>query len=275
MTYAAIETSLDDGRPVELLLVSFLTNKWCYTTSDENIVHDGNTYVPMPIDHGEITNTGDVSKASVDIKVPYDCPVGELFRVQPPSGIVTVTLYSRHVGSTEVKVIWKGRIVNAEWESPWLTMTVENVFSSLRRMGLRRKYSIQCTHTLYSIGDGLCNVDRDAFKSTHVTTSVSGVVVGCTSAAGLPYGHMAGGFITWISTTTGFLEQRMIVDSDSAGNFTLHVPPVGLSVGVPVTVYPGCDHSQAACDLKFANSPNYGGTPYIPSKNPFGGTTLY
>jgi hypothetical protein len=43
-----------------------------------------------------------------------------------------------------------------------------------------------------------------------------------------------------------------------------------------VTLYPGCDHTLGAAGCaKFANTDNFGGTPFIPNKNPFGGTAIY
>ena len=40
-------------------------------------------------------------------------------------------------------------------------------------------------------------------------------------------------------------------------------------VGQDVDVFAGCDHTVDTCDQKFDNVINYGGWPYVPSKNPF------
>lgn len=274
MSFDTIEKSIDSGRPLELLKVSYLTNHYCYTTAESEVAYDGFLYMPLPISHNEVSPTGDITRSSITIRVPKDCEVGELFRVQPPSGVVTVTLFTKHVDDGEVKVIWKGRIINAEWEEPWLVLTSENAFSSLQRLGVRRKYSSQCPHALYGQGDGLCNVNPDTFKQTHNATTVSGVTVSCDTAAGNPSAYFAGGKATWVHNVKGYLEQRMITES-SGGVITLASPPHGLAPGQPVTLYPGCDHSLATCHGKFANALNFGGTPFIPQKNPFGGSTLY
>jgi hypothetical protein len=44
--------------------------------------------------------------------------------------------------------------------------------------------------------------------------------------------------------------------------------------GVPLTLYPGCDHLKATCLAKFDNLPNYGGFPYIPARNPLDGRSI-
>lgn len=275
MTFAAIETSEDEGRPLELLMVSYLTNHWYYTTAEEPVTYDGHVYSPLPIKHGDIEPTGDVAKSQIQINVPQDSPIGELFRVQPPTGVVTVTLFAKHVGDAEVKAIWKGRIVNVEWEQPWLNLTTESVFSSLQRLGLRRKYATQCPHPLYSIGHGLCNVVKADHKVDYAVTTITGATVNCAAAAGAAVDHFAGGFVTWIHAASGYMEQRMVKSSDAAGNLVLTSQPPGLLVGATLSTYPGCDHSLATCHSKFNNALNYGGAPFIPTKNPFNGSTLY
>ena len=44
--------------------------------------------------------------------------------------------------------------------------------------------------------------------------------------------------------------------------------------GVPVTLYPGCDHSRVTCISKFDNRPNYGGFDEIPTRNPMDGSSI-
>lgn len=275
MTFAAIETSVDNGQPLELLEVSYLTNHWYYTTTDHSVTHNGNVYAPMPMSHSPIVPSADVAKAQITIKVPQDCPVGDMFRAQPPSGVVTVAIFAKHVSDIEVKTIWMGRIVNSEWNQPWLNLTSESVVSSLQRLGLRRKYGAQCQHALYSMGNGLCNVDKALYKVSYSVTSITGATVNCVGAASRPADYFAGGFVEWVHATSGYLERRMVKSSDVSGNLVLTSVPTGLVVGAQLDTYPGCTHLPSVCDTKFNNSLNYGGMPYIPKKNPFNGASLY
>jgi hypothetical protein len=41
-----------------------------------------------------------------------------------------------------------------------------------------------------------------------------------------------------------------------------------------VNLYPGCNKSMDHCINRFDNILNYGGFPWIPGKNPFGGTSI-
>jgi uncharacterized phage protein (TIGR02218 family) len=274
MTYEQIEESTDSGQPLELLRVSYLTNEWCFTTAEIPISHDGLSYLPMPFKHDEPRPTGDISRASINISVPQDCPVGELFRIRPPSGVVTATILGKHLAEPDqVTTIWKGRIVNVDWQQPWLVLTVESVYSSLRRMGIRRKFSPGCPHPLYSMGEGLCNADRANFVRNYTASAVSGLTVTCSGSEADTY--FAGGYVEWTHATAGYQEQRMVTESFADGRIVLVSPPLGLVPGQPIKVYPGCDHLSATCKAKFNNALNYGGFEFAPTKNPFDGSAMY
>lgn len=275
MSFDSQETSVDSGKPIELLLISYMTNVWCYTTSERQDVYDGKTYIPAPMQHDALKSSGEVAKTTLTVSISQDCPVSEMFRIQPPSGVVSVTLFTKHADDAEAKAFWKGRIINVEWEPPWLKLTVENVHSSLKRMGLRRKYSSQCPHALYGQGLGLCNVNRDDHKVIYTVGAVSGTSVSSASLTAHADQFFAGGYVEWIHATTGYKEMRMILSSYADGHLVLSSVPVGLVPGAALTIYPGCDHLSTTCDTKFGNSENYGGMEFIPKKNPFGGTTLY
>lgn len=253
-----------------MLLLAYGTNLWGYTTSETEILHNGVLYQPLPMQRGNYKNNGDVAKSSLTVQLPQDIPIGELFRIQPPSGVVSVTLFGYHDGDTEFKVFWKGRVVNAEWQQPWVIFTCENVFSSLQRVGLRRKYSTQCPLVLYSTGVGQCNVNKATYKQTMAVNALSGITVTCNAAIGRANNYYAGGYAEWLNPSTGATERRMIRSSNgTTGALTLAAIPVGLTAGMNIDTYPGCDHMLGTCNTKFANSLNFGGTPFIPLKNPF------
>jgi len=44
--------------------------------------------------------------------------------------------------------------------------------------------------------------------------------------------------------------------------------------GVAVQIHPGCDRTMSTCDSKFDNLDNNGSFAWIPSKNPFGGSSI-
>lgn len=274
MSYELIEVSRDDGRPVELIHISYSGNNWYYTSADRDLVYLGSTYKAIPCSRSKLEPTSDPSKSDMTFTFPRDIEVAEVFRVQPPSEVVSLTLFGQHYGDSEFVSLWKGRVVDAQWEGALVNLVGESVFASLRRPGLRRRYQYQCPHALYG---NKCGVNRLLWKEEHPLGSVSGVQLQVNGAIGKPDDYYAGGYVTWANSLNLNVEKRMIRASVGAsGVITLSNIPVALSSGQVVTLYPGCDHTLGAAGCgRFSNHENFGGTPFIPDKNPFGGSTIY
>lgn len=275
MSYELIEVSQDDGRPIELYEIGYSGNTWRYTSADRDVTYLASTYKAIPCARGDIQPTSEIDKSSLDFTFPRDAEIGEVFRIQPPSEVVSLTLFGQHYGDVDNQFVtlWKGRIINAEWSGPYIKLTGESVFTSLRRAGLRRRYQLQCPHALFSQP---CGVNKDSWKEIHAVQSVSGLTLQVNGASGKPNNYFSGGYVTWANEMNGNIEKRMIRTSSSTGSVVLASAPVGLSGGQLVTLYPGCDHTLGASGCaKFSNVANYGGMPFIPSKNPFGGTAIF
>lgn len=274
MAIADNELSVQNAMPIELYEISYTGNFWYYTSSDTDVIMDGRTYRSMAITHPEIEPSVDVEKAGLEVTFPRDVPVAEVFRIQPPSEIVSFTLLvQNYLIPNEYVVLWRGRIIDSNWDGPWVTFMVENVFSSLNRPGLRRRYSTTCPYALYG---AQCGVPRDSFREISTIASVTGLTVEVFDAVGKEDNYYAGGYVTWVNTMNGNTEKRMVRESfGDNGTLVLATIPVGIEAGIEISIYAGCDHLIATCHKKFNNKDNCGATPYIPQKNPFGGTPLY
>lgn len=133
----------------------------------------------------------------------------------------------------------------------------ESAQVSLKRIGLRRLYSRACSHVLYSAACGATPI-----SATAEVIRSEGRQVELASLPPEVAGMLAGG---WLQTPAG--ARHMIVSESTAGVELLY--PVGLAAGMSVTLTAGCDHSMSTCHSRFGNLANYGGFPFIPSKNPF------
>lgn len=270
------EMSTEGAQPIELYEISLTGNFFYYTSSDTTVVLNNRTYRPLPITHEDISPTVDASKQGVKFTFPGDVDFGEFFRVQPPSEVVRFTMYvQNYLDPGEYIVGWIGRIINVAWSTngSWLEATVENVFSSLQRVGLRRRYSLNCPYALY---DSQCRVSREAYREKSQVLQVDGSAVIVAAAAGKADNYYAGGFLTYSNSASGNIEKRMIRQSfGGTGRLILSSIPVSLTNGSQVDIYPGCNHTIQECQNKFNNVVNCGATPYIPAKNPYGGTTIY
>lgn len=274
MSMASNELSVQDALPIELVQISYTGNYWYYTSSDTDRVFEGRTYKAIPFTHAEIEPSIDATRNGLEFQFPRDVEFGEAFRVAPPSEVVSFSLLvQNYLVPEEYVVLWRGRIINVDWKGAWMTVVVENVGSSMLRPGLRRRYSLNCPYALYGPG---CKVPRDDWREITPVLGLSGLSVIAQAAVGKPDNYYAGGLITYTNASGGNNERRMIRQSIGAtGTLILSSHPLGLVGGALASIYAGCNHTIQECDEKFDNKLNCGATPYIPTKNPFGGSTIY
>lgn len=270
MPYEAFEASTQDGRPVELyrfergLLVSR------YTSDADPFTFDSATWLPATITRPEIEDSGEVRRSGVSLTVPRDFPIADLYRVTPPSDVVRVSILRVHRVDLDPEVIFLGRVLGCSFEGVSATLTCESVFTSVKRPGLRRKYSRTCPHVLYGAA---CGVVEASFTQGVTLAGVSGVTLNAAAFDAQPDGYFAGGVIEWIRPS-GIAERRAIV-SHVGANVVITHRIADLAPGALVAASPGCDRTIATCVGKFSNGLNFGGQPYIPIKNPFGGSSVF
>lgn len=277
MTFDARETSISDGQPVELYEFQMGLEYWRFTSGDEDVTHDGATYLREVITSPRIEASVEIQRGNITLTVARTMPIAELFRIGQPPEIVLVVIRRIHRGETEDATVWMGRVLNVNFSSDVSAeITCESIHSSLKRIGLRRPYQRNCPHVVYSQGDGLCNADEASKRETASLTAVSGREL-TSGIFGLhPDGYYAGGMVEWESSP-GRVERRAISNS-AAGVIVISYPFKGLPTGANVIVIPGCDHTldgPFGCVNLHANSDNYGGQPYIPIINPFSGTSVF
>lgn len=270
MTYDVVERSADQGRPVELFTFSRDFQRWRYTSADRALVVDSATYLPRSLTRSAIESSYEKARSAITIGAPRDLEVADLYRISPPTLPITCVIQQYHAGDGEVVTIWSGRILSVEFAGISAQINLEPVYTSIRRIGLRRTFQRQCPHVLYG---GACKVNREAFRIDGIVDSVVGSVVNVPEASLLSAGWFAGGYIEW-GSALGIPERRFISDHTGAA-LTLTAVPFGLVGDMPVKLYPGCDHTIATCNGKFANAANYGGFPFFTKKNPFGGDPIY
>lgn len=153
---------------------------------------------------------------------------------------------------------WMGRVLGVEVADDSARIRCESAQVSLKRIGLRRLYSRACSHVLYSAACGATPITAGSTVTQVLGSSVE-------FDGGVPAavaGMLAGG---WLQTPAG--ARHMIVWETLFAVELLY--PVPLATGTSVTLTAGCDHSTATCHSRFNNLANYGGFPFIPTKNPF------
>ena len=275
MGFTEQEISVYRGSPVELYTIAYDFNRWYYTSADENFVNGPVTYRAVPIVRSSVETSSEQTTADFTVQVPLDAEFLDLFRVTAPSAAMTLLCERVHRTDTglERSIVYKGRVVNVAWNLENAELTCERSSQAIKRMGLRRHYQYGCPHMHYG---GDCGVNRANFQVTGTASNVSGLQLDVTAASNYEDGWFAGGYAEFTHDSLGTTERIAIADSVQAtGRITLFSYPVGLAGGAEVRLFAGCDRTYATCVEKFDNGPAYGGQPFIPTKNPFGGDPMY
>jgi len=268
MTYAAYETSLDSGSPVELYEFIQGLSKWYYISGAEPFVSLGRTFVPAPITRDRIKQGEDALKETLTLTFPRGNEFAAQFLGFAPDLVTVVNIYRMHWNDPDKQLTqyWKGRVSGAKVSGNTVDVECESVFTSIRRPGLRAKFELSCRHTLYARG---CNVNQEAYIHSGTLLSISGgtnLTVG--GAGNFPAGYFTGGMV--ISPDFG----SRFITAHTSDQITISRPFQSLSGGETLRLYPGCDHLRETCNVKFNNLDNFGGFPWIPVKNPFGGSSI-
>lgn len=269
MTYATYENSVQQGTPVELYEFIQGLSRWNYISGADQIVRLGQTYKPSPIKRDRVKQSTDIFKNSMKLTFPRDDEFASQFLGFAPEEITTVTILRGHWGDPDNQYIvyWKGRVLSAKATDSQIELECEPVYTSIRRPGLRAKFEYGCRHVLYARG---CGVNRELYKHENlVLTLTGGLNVEVAGVAGVyADGWLTGGILVAPDNSSRFIVAH------SAGVVTLSRPLASLTTGQVVKLYPGCDHLRTTCDTKFNNLDNFGGFPWIPSRNPFDGSSI-
>ena len=266
MTYATAEASQQSGAPIELYLFIQGVNVWAYTSAPDAVVYDSYTYTPTAISRDRIKQNTDVFKNALNLKFPKSNPFAAQFMGQTPDFTTTVTVYRGHVGETDYIAYWKGRVVNAEVSGNSISIQCESIFTSIQRPGLRAKFEYTCRHALYS---GLCGASAATYgiNDQIVEITNSSTKFNITDCASYPDGWFTGGILL-VGTYRRFIVNHV------GTIITVSRPLLEAAANDYAVVYPGCDHTMTTCKNKFNNILNFGGFPWVPTKNPFGGSSI-
>lgn len=234
------------------------------TSSSKPILFNSLNFEPAPIGRSKIVSTSELNKEKIDVKISLSNEFAADLLANFLDAIVRLTLYTK-IDDAEPTVTWKGRMASLSATGKTVTLTFETAFTSLRRFGLRKKYQRTCPYSLYGGG---CKVNRDSFSDTETIISLDGSELVFSNNAARPDGFFSGGLVEATDGSVRYIEKH------SGSSLTLSRPLLSLSIDQVVKVSAGCNKSRGDCNDKFINIENYGGFPFIPEKNPFGGTSI-
>ena len=277
MAFTDAETSIFDNDPIELYQFKRNGTSFRYTSSDEDVIFQANTYTAASLKRGRIEATPDLGKNNLKIKTSRRLPFASQFLTSSPTDVIELTITRIHDSDADPAITWIGRVINVSFADNETEITAAPLSSSLKRPGLRRPYQLDCPHVLYE--SATCRVVQSLQAVTGNISAVSGNLITAPEFiisinALYDANHFVGGIVEF--TTASLTDRRFITDHDNAtGQLTLNLPYADLVIGSVVVAYPGCDRLVGTCNGKFANLVNHGGFPFIPTKNPMDGTSVF
>lgn len=248
-----------------------------YTDADEVVYHDGEPWENIAISRDRLKNSGDLNRADFKLTVPSDLPVCKLYAVYPPSYVITVRIFEGHMHDEDRQFlgILQGRILNCEFDdTAKASLSCAPAATSLKRLGLRRNYQVQCPLVLY--GD-LCRAAKVPIEVA--LDSVDGNRIVGVPGPGFVAEQYFGGVLSWTDSVSRRTQIRSIylVEADTPGEtyarFSVYGPIE--NVEERFTILKGCKHTERTCVDWHNNVNNYGGQLWIPLKNPIGKTSVY
>lgn len=263
MAYEDYEVSVEGSKPVELYTLAIgATTVWYMHNSqpNEEISYLGNTHIAAIVGRGNITGGQD----NLQITLPASHAFASKFVTISPGQLGTITIYryQRTEGIGDTQVIYKGvvRSVSFGLEGAQATLTVIPINATFDKTIPDRTFQAQCNHVLF---DTKCQVSTGSWLHTNTVSAAALNTITVTGLSAKGSGWATGGYVAYST-----YDYRLILDH-TGDICTLVLPFYETVVGNSVTVYAGCDHSAATCNSKFSNIPNFGGCPYVPSKNIF------
>lgn len=249
---------------VELYVFEGASGSFYLTPHEFDVEIGGRHYEQCPLERSALALGAEAAKSALEVKLPPDhALVRHLLQATLTGEATAVRLaVARRDAWGDYWWLsgtrWMGRVLGVEVADDAARIRCESAQVSLKRIGLRRLYSRACSHVLYSAA---CGAKPIAAWATVVQVLGRSVEFDGGVPAAVA-GTLAGG---WLETDAG--ARHMIVSESTVGVELLY--PVAIEVGTVVKLTAGCDHSTSTCQSRFDNLDNYGGFPFIPTKNPF------
>lgn len=228
-------------------------------------------YTPYAIGRGVVEVKNELSKASLEITLALNNPIAQRYLSAIVDTVLTLTVFQQTNATTNV--VWKGRLVKVKLTNKKVSLIFESIFTSMRRPGLRARWQKSCRHSIYGPG---CKVDKATVLFANDVVAIDGNDIELTDLSTFSAGYFTGGIVQ-----TQDNDAMRYILSHVGNVITLSRPFEHLNeifaAGPPpiaVNLYPGCPKNMTACKDIFDNLDNFGGFPWIPPKNPMGGSSI-
>lgn len=265
MSYTGIESSIEQGSPVELYQFAVANGTTYYfCTGSDTITYGGHTYTPTPITRDNIPIDSKSRMEVLKVTIPGSHALAQLYANLVPAFLTKATILRLHRTDTSNTVItlFSGvvRMVSFTEKEGTADIGIMPVTARFGRNLPRYTFQSLCGNIF---GDRWCTINLASYTVTGAVSSmVSAVQFTVAGLSSQPDQWSNSGYVTYGG------DYRLI--TDQTGGVITIITPFSVNInGLTVSVVAGCDHSQTACNRKFSNGVNYRGFPNVPTKNPF------
>jgi hypothetical protein len=240
----------------------------------DGVAINGDLYRYAPVSHGAIKQSNQIKKQELGISLPLsDVTARKLTTTPQPETIGLIIARADVIGAADpalpdVEVAWTGTVGGASIKKEMIEVVGVGIFASLQLAGNRARYTRLCRHALYGPG---CKASLAAFSAGGFLQSSTGNTATVQIPQSPDVSEIIGGLLNYDPTKYFILAAQLLSTSISGNTYrlTLDRPFVPIPGQTSLSVAPGCDRTQETCGTRFNNLANFGGFPYIPSKNPF------
>lgn len=241
---------------MELYQIIMDNDTFYYTSGESDLTLANQTYKAVSIYRQELSK--DSLSDDAKIVCNFDLEPINLYKEFNPSVSVFVRILNQNGNQ-----LFLGRISNVDFDLTKGTATVKlTAVGGLMKAKIPvRSYSKECGFELFGKGCGLNKADFSVILSNNFSVSEDKLKITSEALGAKPNGFFSGGYVK-------FLNQHSYITSHTGNEINLMFPLKNLSESELIYVFAGCDKLISTCKDKFNNSINYGGFPFIPSKNP-------
>lgn len=266
-SFDTLESSVESSRPIEIYTFAVGGTEYRYTSSQDDITVGADTWSATAIARSGIAVKLANRNQTVTITIPAENAFGRRYRSTPPAGNATVSiirLQRDEVPTFDTQaLVFKGRVQSVTFPQNGhvAEITCQPLDAGPSRNIPRFTFMSSCNHVLF---DGACGVNPASHNHTGEVTAVSAnvITVDGLSASGI---DARGGYAQDLTHT----DFRLVL-AQSGDDITLLLPFGSDPTGGNVQVFAGCDHSLTGdCATTFDNVKEFGGFPFVPSKNIF------
>ncbi len=270
MGFVEVEGSTRRAGPIRLYRFQVnQTRFFRYTDNDRDMPFGDELFEAIPIGSPDVSNTTLLENTPYDITLPKVAGLAEYLKSYPPSFVMRAEVFMMHPEAAphERRRVFVGKIIGVSTKGAEAIISCDTLDSSFRNPGLRRTYQRQCPHVLYGPACKAPKVSLDLVVLP-LTAGVNTLALANLPPAINPAFYL-GGQVEWAIPDGRVV--RTIIQSYRDGTtmrLALAGPADTALPGTTVSLYKGCDRTEASCTQRFDNILNYGGQPWIPLENP-------